>query len=171
MASPSLRKTDIVRWQREIVDHLEDFPRQHAALETAMAAFGETFELKQFKAAYETRTDMEAYNRAQAVERALGRVQNYVADLAIAGVKLAALEAPDTRDEGAARRAFATLREAKVIDGALCRRLSRAQKARSMVEHSYVEVPAGTVHRTAELVHESSREFIGAYRSWVEAYL
>ncbi len=86
MANELPRKADIVRWQREIVDHLEDFPRQHAALETAMAAFGETFELRQFKAAFETRTDMEAYNRAQAVERALGRVQNYVADLTIAGI-------------------------------------------------------------------------------------
>jgi uncharacterized protein YutE (UPF0331/DUF86 family) len=167
MANDPPRKADIARWQREIVDHLGDFPRQHAALETAMAAFGETFELKQFKAAYETRTDMEAYNRAQAIERALGRVQNYVADLAIAGVKLAGLEVSVGGDEGAAQRAFATLREATVIDGALCRRLSRAQKARSMVEHSYVEVPAGTVHRAAELIHESSREFIGPYRSWI----
>lgn len=167
MANELPRKTDIVSCQREIVDHLEDFPRQHAALETAMAAFGETFELRQFKAAFETRTDMEAYNRAQAVERALGRVQNYVADLAIAGVKLAALEVSAKGDEGAAQRAFATLREAAVIDGALCRRLVRAQKARIMVEHSYVEVPAGTVHRAAELIHQSSREFIGPYRTWI----
>ncbi len=167
MANELPRKADVVRWQREIVDHLEDFPRQHAALETAMAAFGETFELGQFRAAYETKTDMEAYNRAQAVERALGRVQNYVADLAVAGSKLAGLEVPADGDEGAARRAFSALRNAAVINGALCRRLSRAQKARSIVEHSYVEVPAGTVHRAAKLIHESSREFIGPYRSWI----
>jgi uncharacterized protein YutE (UPF0331/DUF86 family) len=136
-----------------------------------MAAFGETFELRQFKAAFETRTDMEAYNRAQAVERALGRVQNYVADLAIAGTKLAELEVSASGDEGAAQRAFATLREAAVIDGALCRRLTRAQKARIMVEHSYVQVPAGTVHRAAELIHASAREFIGPYRSWIDELL
>ncbi len=167
MAGKPRRKADIIRWQREIVDHLEDFPRQHAALETAMAAFGETFELRRFKAAYETKTDMEAYNRAQVVERALGRVQNYVADLAIAGVKLAGLKVSMGRDEGAAQHAFATLRDATVINGALCRRLNRAQKARSTVERSYVEVPAGTVHRAAELIYESSREFIGPYRSWI----
>ncbi len=136
-----------------------------------MAAFGESFELKRFKTAYETRTDMEAYNRAQAVERALGRVQNYVADLAIAGVKLANLEASAVGDESAAQRAFATLRDTKVIDGALCRRLTRAQKARSMVEHSYVEVPAGNVHRAAELIFGSAREFIGPYRSWIGEFL
>ncbi len=171
MANQPPRKKDVIRWQREIVDHLEDFPRQHAALETAMAAFGETFELKQFKAAYETRTDMEAYNRAQSVERALGRVQNYFADLAIAGAKLAGLEVSPDGGESAAQRAFATLRDAGVIDGALCRRLTRAQKARSMIEHTYVEVPAGTVHRAAELIYESAREFIGPYRSWIGEFL
>jgi uncharacterized protein YutE (UPF0331/DUF86 family) len=171
MAGGRPRPAEVARWRREIVDHLEDFPRQHAALGTAMAAFGEDFELKRFKLAYETKTDMEAYNRAQAVERALGRVQNYVADLAVTGAKLAGLEPAAPRGEGAAGRAFATLRDAAVIDGALCRRLIRAQKARVMIEHSYVEVPAGNVHRAAELVRESAREFIGRYRSWIEELL
>lgn len=171
MANERPRKADVVRWRREIVDHLEDFPRQHAALETAMAAFGETFELKRFKEAYETRTDMEAYNKAQAVERAVGRVQNYVADLAIVGVKLAGLKPPARGDEGAAERAFGTLEDAAVIGGALCRRLKRAQRARVMIEHSYVEAPAGDVHRAAELVHESAREFIGPYRAWIDELL
>jgi hypothetical protein len=89
MAGAEPRKAQFARWRREIVSHLEDFPRQYAALDAAMAAFGEDFDLARFKAAYETRTDMDAYNRVQAVERALGRVQNYVADLSIAGVKLA----------------------------------------------------------------------------------
>lgn len=49
-----------------------------------MAAFGENFDLVRFRQAYETRTDMKVYNQAQVVEPALGRVQNYVADLSIA---------------------------------------------------------------------------------------
>ena len=56
-----------------------------------MAAFGGDFDLKQFKAAFETSDDLDAYNRVQVVERALGRVQNFVADLAQAGAKLAQL--------------------------------------------------------------------------------
>ncbi len=171
MANVAPRKADIVRWRREIVDLLEDFPRQHAALGSAMAAFGEPFDLKRFKIAYETQTDMGAYNRAQAVERALGRVQNYTADLAVAGVRLAGLEPAARADGGAARGAFETLKTADVIDGELCRRLVRAQKARATIEHSYVNVPAGTVHRTAQLVHESSRDFVGPYRRWIEALL
>lgn len=171
MTGKGPRKADVERWRREVVDLLGDFPRQHAALGSAMAAFGEPFELKRFKVAYETQTDMEAYNRAQAVERAFGRVQNYTADLAVAGVKLANLE-PETRTDGsAAQHAFEALRAARVIDGELCRRLVRAQKARAAIEHSYVDVPAGTVHRAALLAHESARDFIGPYRRWVEDLL
>jgi len=171
MASEVPRKADLARWRREIVDLLEDFPRQHAALGSAMAAFGEPFDLKRFKAAYETQTDMEAYNRAQAVERALGRVQNYTADLAAAGARLAGLEISAHANRGTAQRAFETLRAAGVIDGELCRRLVRAQKARATIEHSYVNVPAGTVHRAAQLVHESARDFVGPYRRWIEELL
>ena len=45
-----------------------------------MAAFGEDFDLQAFKEAFDSQEDMEAYNRAQALERAVGRVQNYVAE-------------------------------------------------------------------------------------------
>jgi len=165
------RRADVQRWRREIIDLLTDFPRQHAALETAMSAFGENFDLSRFKQAYDTETDMDAYNRVQAVERALGRVQNYVADLSIAGAKLAGLALAEVDHEAVASRAFASLREAKVIGAELCRRLIRAQKARTMIEHSYVKVPAGNAHRAAELVRVSSRDFIGPYRAWVEEHL
>lgn len=170
MTESSPRKADISRWQREIVEHLTDFPRQYAALESAMAAFGENFDPGEFKRAYETTTDMEAYNRAQAVERALARVQNYIADLSIAGAKLAELEMSGG-DEGPGQRAFAALAKAGVIGGGLCRRLKRAQRARTMIEHSYVQVPAGNVHGSAELVREAARDFIGPYRTWIEDFL
>lgn len=165
------RKADLQRWRREIVDLLADFPRQHAALETAMSAFGEDFELPRFKQAYDTDTDMDAYNRVQAVERALGRVQSYVADLSVVSVKLAGLPLSAGDHEALAPRAFTALKEAKVIGAELCRRLIRAQKARTMIEHSYVQVPAGNAHRAAELVLQSGRDFIGPYRTWIEGYL
>lgn len=158
------------RWKGEIVEHLGDFPRQYAALENAMAGFGADFDLKAFKAAFDSTTDMDAYNRAQAVERALGRVQNYVAQLSITGAKLAGLRLAKS-EEGEAAKAFAALRDASTISAALSRKLRRAQKARAMIEHSYVQVPAGNVHQAAELIVASAREFIGPYRDWVEAYL
>lgn len=172
MADTGPRKVDRKRWQREIVRHLEDFPRQYAALETAMAAFGEDFDLQRFKEAFNTTQDMEAYNRVQALERALGRVQNFVAELAETGMKLGQLPRPPIGEEGSpAQKAFEALRDADIIDGGLVRRLTRAQNARSMVEHSYLRTSAGDVHRAAQLVHETVRDFIGPYRRWIGPYL
>jgi hypothetical protein len=166
------RKADRARWTRDIVRHLEQFPRQYAALESAMAAFGGDFDLREFKKAFNTADDMEAYNRVQAVERALGRVQNFVGELAIAGVKLAQLSRPPIAPGGSeAQQAFELLRDASVINAGLCRRLVRAQSGRSRIEHAYVGTPAGDVHRTAELVHDASREFIEAYRIWIPGHL
>jgi len=171
MAAGEPHKADRERWKRDIIRHLKDFPRQFAALETAMAAFGGDFDLQQFKAAYiaTDAAEMEDYNRVQAVERAVGRVQNYVADLAVAGTRLAGLSVE--KEGSAAHRAFDALRDAGVIDGRLARRLIRAQQARVMIEHSYVDTPAGDVHRAAELVRESARDFIARYREWIEPLL
>lgn len=166
------RKADRKRWARDIVRHLEDFPRQYAALENAMLAFGDDFDLQLFKAAFNTTDDMEAYNRVQALERAAGRVQNFVADLAIKGVLFAQLERPPIADDGSpAQQAFEALRDAQVVDGELCRRLTRAQRARSVIEHSYVKTPAGDVHRAAQLVHKTARDFLGPYRAWIGDHL
>lgn len=106
------RKVDRNRWRRDITRHLEDFPRQYAALEHAMAAFGGDFDLRQFKRAFNTLDDINAYNRVQAVERALGRVQNFVADLAVGGVKLARLPLAPDAHVPPSHGAFAALREA-----------------------------------------------------------
>jgi uncharacterized protein YutE (UPF0331/DUF86 family) len=158
------------RLRREIIDCLADFPRQYSALEHAMAAFGGDFDLQTFKQAFHS-DDLDAYNRVQAVERALGRVQNFVGDLARAGVKLAQLQPARDAYASPSAKAFAALRDAKVIDGRLCARLIRAQEARSMIEHSYVQTSAGKVHESAELVRQSARDFIARYRGWIEPYL
>jgi hypothetical protein len=165
------KPVDTKRWRLAIVRHLEDLPRQYAALEHAMASFGANFDLQQFKDAYNTSDDMDAYNRVQAVERALGRVQNYVGELAEAGVKLAALPRPADRHGSPTQTAFETMRDAKIISAGLCGRLVRAQNSRTRIEHSYVETPAGDVHRAAILVRDAARDFIGYYRAWIEPYL
>jgi uncharacterized protein YutE (UPF0331/DUF86 family) len=162
------RKVDVRRGRLRITERLEDFPRQHEALQNAMEEFGPDFDLRQFKNAYESKTDLAAYNRAQAVERGLARIQNYVAEVAIDGCKLGELTI--VHKNGEATNAFATLAEAGVISRALASRLQRAQRARSSIEHTYVRVPAGSVHRATVLIFESSREFIGPFRDWIEPY-
>lgn len=135
-----------------------------------MAAFGD-FDLQEFKGAFNTTEDIEAYNRVQSVERALARVQNFVAELAQAGSKLAQLSPPAERHASSAQAAFMALREAGVLSKQLCRRLVRAQDARSTIEHGYLGASAGMVHEAANLIHDSARDFIGAFRDWIEPYL
>ncbi len=137
-----------------------------------MGAFGRDFDLAEFKQGFDTADDLELYNRVQAGERAMGRVQNYVAELAEAGTKLAALPSPPVAGQGSrAEQAFQALRDVGVISRALCRRLVQAQAARTRIEHGYVQTPAGDVHRATELVRESAREFIRIYRVWIEPHL
>jgi predicted nucleotidyltransferase len=162
---------DAQRLRLTIVRHLEDLPRQYAALEHAMASFGADFGLQQFKEAYDTAEDMDAYNRVQAVERALGRVQSHVGELAHAGVKLAALPRPADRHGSTTQTAFEAMRDAKIISARLCGRLVRAQNARARIEHSYLQTPAGDVHRVAILVRDAACDFLGSYRGWIEPYL
>lgn len=159
-----------VQLRSEVVAHLEDFPRQLLALETAMEEFGEDFELKKFKPAFEGKAGSAAYNRVQAVERGFARVQNYIAQLAQNGARLAGLELPNSH-QGEAARAFEALREAGAIDASLCKRLKRTQKARAEVEHEYVQVKAGRLHEAVVLLAASARDFIGPYASWIEEYL
>jgi hypothetical protein len=91
MSKGGLRKADRQRLVNRIVDHLKDFPRQVAALESAMAEFGEDFDLARFKEAYNAVNDPQTYNRAQSLERAIGRVQNLMTDLTVDGVRLGGL--------------------------------------------------------------------------------
>lgn len=172
MTSREPSKVDRNRWRNSILDHLKDLPRQYSALENAMAAFGDDFDPRAFKLAFDTDTDFDAYNRVQAVERAALRVQEYVGALAENGAKLAELPGPAS-GVGASdvERAFAALRDAHVIDGELSRRLVRAQGARRRIEHSYVRVAAGDVHRAAQLIHDATRDFIAAYQGWIAPYL
>jgi uncharacterized protein YutE (UPF0331/DUF86 family) len=172
MADGGPRKAERRRWQDVIVEHLKEFPRQYAALESAMTAFGDDFDLPEFRAAFETTEDMEAYNRVQAVERAFGRVQNFIGELAETAVELAELPRPAMGDDGSrVEQAFEALRDAGVIDRSLCRRLVRTQTARRRLEHSYVHVNAGDVHRATKLVYATAPNFIRAYRPWIEPFL
>ena|SRR5437868_5510544 len=169
MPADGVRPVQRKRWQRQVVDVLTKLPREYRALENAMAAFGESFDLASFKRAFESDDDLDAYNRAQAVERAVGRVQNLIMELAELGVRLGSLEA---QARGSDReRAFIALRDAGVIDGALCRRLVRAHRARNRIEHAYLDLTAGDVHRAAQLVYDTAPSFMAGYRPWIEPYL
>lgn len=160
------RPTDLRRWKKEVADGLASLPREHEALEFGMAEFGANFDLAELKKALMPRADIALYNRVQALERAITRVQNILADLAIAGVKLGGLPLPAT-NAGPADRSFEALKEGGVITAALSRRLRNAQRVRNLIEHDYDKVSAGRLHKVAEEVRGVSIEFVRPFRDWV----
>jgi hypothetical protein len=172
MTRRELRKAERKRLIRRIVAHIDEFPRQHEALVYAMESFGGDFDLGQFKEAFATADDMPAYSRVQAVERGVGRVQGFVGDMACDGVRLGDLPSDPLGGEGfRAKPAFEALRKAKIIDGQLCRRLSKGQDARIEIEHEYVSLRAGKLHESAIVVRDASLEFFELFRAWIEPYL
>jgi uncharacterized protein YutE (UPF0331/DUF86 family) len=164
------RPVDQRRRRKEVIDGLASLPREHEALEFAMAEFGDDFELAELKRALAPKADIALYNRVQALERAVTRVQNILADLAIAGVKLGGLTLPTT-NAGLADRSFEALRDGRVIGAALSRRLRNAQRMRNLIEHDYDKVTAGQLHKVADEVRGLSREFVRPFRDWVEPLL
>jgi uncharacterized protein YutE (UPF0331/DUF86 family) len=164
------RRVDVRRRQKKIVDELANLPREHEALEYAMAEFGPDFDLKELKEAMRPDAEIALYSRVQALERAVTRVQNILADLAIAGAKLGGLPLP-VIDAGEAERSFEALKEDGVISTSLCKRLRKAQKIRNLIEHDYDKVTAGQLHAVAEDVRDQSREFLRPFRVWIEPLL
>lgn len=164
------RRVDVRRWKKKIADELANLPREHEALEYAMSEFGGDFDLKELKRALDSNADISLYNRVQALERAVTRVQNILADLAIAGVKLAGISLPLIRT-GEAERSFEALKEARVISASLCRRLRKAQRIRNMIEHDYDKVTAGQLHELAEGIRDFVPDFLRPFRDWIEPQL
>ncbi len=160
------RPVDRRRWKNEIVEGLASLPREHEALEYAMSEFGEGFELAELKRALDPKADVALYNRVQALERAVTRVQNLLADLAIAGVRLGGLALPAT-EAGLADRSFEALRQEQVITAALSRRLRNAQRMRNLIEHDYNKVSAGQLWKVVEDVRTLGTEFTRPFRDWV----
>jgi hypothetical protein len=75
-----------------IRDRVSDVRRHLVALRTAMAEFGEDFDLDAFQRAYES-DDPVLLNRVKAVERGVDQLYNYFAELAAFGLELAEIRA------------------------------------------------------------------------------
>jgi hypothetical protein len=71
-----------------IRDRVSDVRRHLVALRTAMAEFGEDFDLDAFQRAYES-DDPVVLNRVKAVERGVDQLYNFIAELAAFGLELA----------------------------------------------------------------------------------
>jgi len=149
----------------KIRDRVSDVRRHLIALRTAMAEFGEDFELDAFRKAYASEDPIEL-NRVKAVERGVDQLYNYIAELAAFGLELAGLRA--RRDETNARRDLDALRRAGVLSGELTRRLQRLRELRRMLVHEYATATAEEVHESARIVADNLSAFYSAYGGWIK---
>ena len=72
----------------KIRDRVSDVRRHLIALRTAMAEFGEDFDLDEFRVAYGT-DDPVRLNQVKAVERGVDQLYDYIAELSCFGLELA----------------------------------------------------------------------------------
>src|SRR5215211_417908 len=106
----------------KIRERVSDLRRHLIALRSAMAEFGEDFELDAFKEAHASE-DPVALNKVKAVERGVDQLYNYIAELTTFGLELA--EVRTRHDDLNARRDLRQLAEIGVIGRERSRRLDR----------------------------------------------
>jgi uncharacterized protein YutE (UPF0331/DUF86 family) len=166
-----VRPIDRKRWRQRLTARLEDFPRQLDTLRYSTQRFEPDFDRAAFAAAFESENP-ELYSRVQAVERGYGRLQNYVAEIAIDAVNLAELSRrPHEGNEPQAAPFFEALRDDGVLSKDLTRGLVRTQRSRALFEHDYVKVSARDVHEAVLLLLDAAPAFLTAVVPFVEALL
>ncbi len=165
---PPLEARDVQRaraLKAKVRDRVSDVRRHLVALRTAMAEFGDDFDLEIFRAAYSSEDPVEL-NRVKAVERGVDQLYNYIAELAAFGLELAELRG--RRDETSARRDLDALRDAGVISRELARRLQRLRELQRMLVHEYATATAEQVHESALIVTRDFPAFYNAFREWIK---
>lgn len=147
-----------------IRERISDVRRHLVALRTAMAEFGDDFDLDTFTIAYGSEDPVEL-NRVKAVERGADQLYNYIAELAAFGLELAEVRARD--DELNARRDLAALSRIGVLGSEQARRLERLRELRRLLVHEYASATAEQVHEAARIVADEFVPFYDAYRRWI----
>jgi uncharacterized protein YutE (UPF0331/DUF86 family) len=148
----------------KIRDRVSDVRRHLIALRTAMAEFGEDFDLEQFQQAYDS-DDPVLLNRVKAVERGVDQLYNYIAELAAFGLELAELRT--RRQETNARADLDSLRRIGVIGPERARRLQRLRELRRLLVHEYATATAEQVHEAARIIASEFAPFYDGYRQWI----
>jgi uncharacterized protein YutE (UPF0331/DUF86 family) len=149
----------------KVRDRVGDVRRHLLALRTAMAEFGESFELERFRAAYASE-DPRTLNRVKAVERGVDQLYNYVAELSALGLELARLRS--RADPTNARRDLDALRRNRVISRELTVRLQRLRELRRLLVHEYATATAEEIHESARIVAADLPAFYKAYGEWIK---
>lgn len=148
----------------KIRDRISDVRRHLVALRTAMAEFGEDFDLDAFQHAYDS-DDPLLLNQVKAVERGVDQLYNYIAELTAFGLELAEIRA--RHQDTNARVDIESLSRIGVIGPERVRRLQRLRELRRMLVHEYATATAAQVHEAARIITSEFIPFYDAYRSWI----
>lgn len=148
------------------LERLRDIGRHESALRVAMGEFGDSFDLGEFRSAFES-TDPILLNRVNAVERGVDRLYNYMAELIAFGLELAGERVP-TDDVNAARD-LRELRRQKVFSRDRTESLQRLRELRRLMVHEYPQATADQIHEAAQLIVAILPAFTHAYVRWVKA--
>lgn len=148
----------------KIRDRVSDVRRHLVALRTAMAEFGEDFELEQFRQAYDS-DDPVLLNRVKAIERGVDQLYDYVAELSAFGLELA--EIRNRHQETNARADIDALERIGVIGRQRARRMQRLRELRRLLIHEYATATAEQVHEADRIVASEFVAFYDAYRDWI----
>jgi uncharacterized protein YutE (UPF0331/DUF86 family) len=148
----------------KIRDRVTDVRRHLIALRTAMAEFGEDFDLDAFSVAYASE-DPAALNQVKAVERGVDQLYNYIAELAAFGLELAEVRPRDA--DLNARRDLDDLLRIGVVATGRARRLERVRELRRLLVHEYATATAEQVHEAAVIIAAEFVPFYDAYRAWI----
>lgn len=148
----------------KIRDRVSDVRRHLIALRTAMAEFGDDFELDEFTTAYVS-DDPIALNHVKAVERGVDQLYNYIAELTAFGLELT--EIRKRGDDLNARRDLQALERIGVLGPLRAQRLERLRELRRLLVHEYATATAEQVHEAARLVADDFVPFYDAYKAWI----
>ena len=148
----------------KIRDCVADVRRHLVALRTAMAEFGEDFDLEAFRTAYASE-DPVVLNRVKAVERGVDQLYNFVVGLTAFGLELAEVRPRDA--DLNARRDLQSLRRIGVIGAERAQRLERLRELRHLLGHEYATATADQVHDAARIIAAEFVPFYDAYRTWI----
>jgi uncharacterized protein YutE (UPF0331/DUF86 family) len=139
---------------------LADTPRHYKALGYALSTFtdGEGY------LAAATSTDPVELGRAYTVERPFELLENYVIELARAGLE----EAKVTADEMTGRQALRALADQQVISNALRDRLIEIHDLRNQLAHDYPDIKAQKLYEAACALEALLQEFMRRYLRWLD---
>lgn len=148
-----------------IVTRIRDIPRHEAALDLAIAAFGERFDGARF-VEVATSTDPAQLLLAYGIQSGFENLQNHLAGLTRDALELVG-ELSSAEPPNAARD-LRRLERLGAVTRARCDAIISVQKLRNGLQHAYAETAPEELHAAVVLLRRELRAFLADYQRWLK---